>query len=78
MVHGDMDPSKHSEMRSYLNGPIVGMRADFHGFGIIFDTYDNDNLRDNPSVFVVKNFPSQAGGKVSDFVVRFSIHSTFV
>jgi mannose-binding lectin 1 len=65
-LHNDMDPSKHT-VSNYLSGPIVGLRTDFHGFGIVFDTYDNDNMRDNPSVFVVKNFPSRAGQPAGEF-----------
>jgi len=38
-----------------LNGPIFGMRSDFKGFGVMFDVYDNDNRRDNPSIFVLKS-----------------------
>ena len=36
-------------------GPLYGIREDFRGIGVIFDSYDNDNLRDNPLVFVIKN-----------------------
>lgn len=36
-------------------GPIFGMPSDFKGFGIIFDSYDNDNMRDNPVVSVIMN-----------------------
>lgn len=38
-----------------LNGPLFGLRSDFQGFGIVFDVYDNDNRRDNPSIFVLRN-----------------------
>jgi hypothetical protein len=31
------------------------MKSDFQGFGIMFDVYDNDNRRNNPTVFVLKN-----------------------
>ncbi|ETO17291.1 lectin, partial [Reticulomyxa filosa] len=40
---------------NYLAGPIFGIREDFEGFGICFDTYDNDGSRDNPRIFVIKN-----------------------
>ncbi|ETO05846.1 hypothetical protein RFI_31550 [Reticulomyxa filosa] len=36
-------------------GEIYGIREDFDGFGVIFDTYDNDNQRDNPLVFALSN-----------------------
>ncbi len=36
------------------------MRNDFNGFGIAFDVYDNDNRRDNPSIFVLKNDNGEA------------------
>lgn len=64
-LHKSMDPAMHAG--SYLSGPLVGLRADFHGVGIIFDTYDNDNMRDNPLVLVVKNFPAHPDEAVSDF-----------
>eukprot|EP01083_Nonionella_stella_P001089 3142_1 len=38
-----------------LNGPVYGLKDTYKGFGVIFDTYDNDALRDNPSIFVLKN-----------------------
>jgi mannose-binding lectin 1 len=38
-----------------LSGSVFGMRSDFDGFGVVFDVYDNDNRRDNPAVFVLKN-----------------------
>ena len=45
------------------------MRANFYGFGLVFDTYDNDNLRDNPSVFVLKHTPAPFDTDVmTDFV----------
>ncbi|RNE95142.1 putative lectin [Trypanosoma conorhini] len=43
------------------NGPIMGSPMDFTGLGIIFDTYDNDGLRDNPAVYVL--FNGEGAGK---------------
>lgn len=40
---------------NWMAGPVSGMRSDFKGFGVIFDTYDNDQNRKNPSIMVVKN-----------------------
>eukprot|EP01028_Stygiella_incarcerata_P001276 TRINITY_DN1209_c0_g1_i1.p1 TRINITY_DN1209_c0_g1~~TRINITY_DN1209_c0_g1_i1.p1 ORF type:complete len:509 (+),score=144.63 TRINITY_DN1209_c0_g1_i1:131-1657(+) len=34
-------------------GPLFGNQEDFIGFGIIFDTFDNDGSRDGPTVMVV-------------------------
>src|SRR4051794_24871351 len=31
------------------------MKQTYKGFGVIFDVYDNDNRRNNPSVFVLAN-----------------------
>jgi mannose-binding lectin 1 len=53
VLAGDMDPSFSSEPDS-LNGPIFGMKSEFKGFGVLFDVYDNDNRRNNPSVFVLE------------------------
>jgi mannose-binding lectin 1 len=36
-------------------GPVLGMTRNFRGIGILFDSYDNDNLRDNPVVVGVNN-----------------------
>jgi hypothetical protein len=47
-----MDPSFSGEPDA-LNGPIFGMKNEFKGFGVMFDVYDNDNRRNNPSVFVL-------------------------
>jgi hypothetical protein len=54
ILSGDMDPT-FSQEPDFLNGPIFGMKKDFKGTGIIFDVYDNDNRRNNPSVFVLQN-----------------------
>jgi len=36
-------------------GPLFGMPADFKGIGVIFDSYDNDLMRDNPATLFVNN-----------------------
>ena len=36
-------------------GPLAGMHENFQGIGIVLDTYDNDNRRDNPLVSLVEN-----------------------
>lgn len=59
VLAGDQDPTFSSEP-DFLNGPILGMKADFKGLGVLFDVYDNDNKRNNPSVFVLDNI---AGNK---------------
>jgi hypothetical protein len=61
LLHNEMDPSKGTA----LNGPLFGLRSDFHGIGVAFDSYDNDGSRDNPSVFVLKNFPGRDGEKAA-------------
>jgi hypothetical protein len=38
-----------------LNGPLLGMKSDFVGMGVVFDVYDNDNQRNNPSIYVLHN-----------------------
>ncbi|KPA76499.1 putative mitochondrial lectin [Leptomonas pyrrhocoris] len=38
-----------------FNGNIFGRAANFNGFGLLFDSYDNDNRRDNPMVSLVTN-----------------------
>eukprot|EP00475_Leptophrys_vorax_P029755 TRINITY_DN4394_c0_g1_i1.p1 TRINITY_DN4394_c0_g1~~TRINITY_DN4394_c0_g1_i1.p1 ORF type:complete len:469 (+),score=118.96 TRINITY_DN4394_c0_g1_i1:203-1408(+) len=60
VLSGEMDPSFHFEP-DFLNGPMFGLKDDFKGFGVIFDTYDNDGKRDNPSVFVVQNEEGRFG-----------------
>jgi len=39
----------------WVEGGVLGMRDDFNGFGVLFDTYDNDQNRKNPTVGVLKN-----------------------
>ena len=42
-------------------GPVVGTRsAGFRGVGIIFDSFDNDQQRDNPSVAILSKVDSPA------------------
>ena len=36
-------------------GPLFGHPAKFRGVGVLFDTFDNDGQRDNPSLNVVSN-----------------------
>jgi len=38
-----------------LDGNVLGMRNNFDGFGVIFDTYDNDGDGRNPTVMVLWN-----------------------
>ncbi|CAG9570987.1 putative lectin [Leishmania major strain Friedlin] len=37
------------------DGPLFGRPSTFNGFGVLFDSYDNDNRRDNPMVSLVYN-----------------------
>jgi hypothetical protein len=57
VLAGDHDPAFSTDPEA-LCGPVFGMKHDFNGFGVLFDTYDNDNRRDNPSVFVLKSAPA--------------------
>lgn len=50
----EQDPA-FSQDPDALTGPLFGMRNTFQGIGVIFDVYDNDNRRNNPAVFVVRN-----------------------
>jgi mannose-binding lectin 1 len=36
-------------------GPVLGMPSNFHGIGVLLDSYDNDNMRDNPAVVGIAN-----------------------
>lgn len=54
LLAGDQDPSFSSEP-DFLNGPIFGLKQDFKGIGVAFDVYDNDNKRNNPTIFVLNN-----------------------
>ncbi|GET86917.1 lectin, putative [Leishmania tarentolae] len=38
-----------------FHGPLFGRQPTFNGFGILFDSFDNDNRRDNPMVSLVYN-----------------------
>lgn len=59
ILSSEMDPAFTSDPDA-LTGPIFGMKNDFKGVGVIFDVYDNDNRRNNPSVFVLANFEGEA------------------
>ncbi|KAG5509553.1 hypothetical protein JKF63_06258 [Porcisia hertigi] len=37
------------------DGSVLGRSSTFKGFGILFDSYDNDNRRDNPMVSLIVN-----------------------
>lgn len=34
-------------------GPVMGMAGNFHGLGILLDSYDNDGGRDNPAIAAI-------------------------
>jgi len=48
------DPVLKAEPDS-LNGPLFGLKEKFKGMGVVFDQYDNDGDRANPSIFVIDN-----------------------
>ena len=52
-----LDKQQYIEDDSYesLLGNFYGIRKDFNGTAVIFDTYDNDNNGDNPLVFSIIN-----------------------
>lgn len=54
VLASEMDPS-FTQSAEALSGPLFGMKNDFKGFGVVIDVYDNDNRRNNPSVFVLSN-----------------------
>lgn len=54
VLAGEQDPS-FTQSPDALSGPLFGMKQDFKGFGVVVDVYDNDNRRNNPSVFVLSN-----------------------
>jgi len=61
ILNNTMHPSNTAENDwSWLTGPLFGMRDDFDGIGIVFDTYDNDGMRDNPKIFVLRNDRSKS------------------
>ena len=45
---------RRNKGHNYLSGSIFGMNDKFQGFGVVFDTYDNDGNRDNPAIFAIK------------------------
>ena len=36
-------------------GPVFGSRDKWHGLGVFFDSFDNDNKRNNPYVSAMVN-----------------------
>jgi hypothetical protein len=54
LLDGKQDPTYHSDV-AYLSGDVFGLKRDFKGVGVVFDVYDNDGKRDNPSIFVLYN-----------------------
>ena len=60
LLHESMDPrlsrtAFDASSPSSFSGSLFGIRPDFRGIGVLFDTYDNDVRRDNPVIFVLKN-----------------------
>jgi mannose-binding lectin 1 len=47
-------------------GPIFGNKDQFTGLGVILDTFDNDNKRDNPRIQIVYNDGSRSYDKNQD------------
>lgn len=54
-VGGDGMAFWYTQERPTNPGPILGHPQMFHGLGVLFDSYDNDGKRDNPSVMIVYN-----------------------
>jgi hypothetical protein len=54
LLHKNEDPHMSGNAPN-LQGPLFGLKENFRGIGIVFDVYDNDNGRNNPSVFVLEN-----------------------
>lgn len=50
VLSSDHDPSFADDDKG-LSGPVMGLMEDFEGMGVCFDVYDNDQRRNNPSVF---------------------------
>jgi hypothetical protein len=51
-------------------GSVMGMPPNFYGLGVLLDSYDNDNMRDNPAVAVLgalNNNPQTSWDPESDF-----------
>lgn len=61
ILDSSSDPILNKEPDS-LSGPLFGLKDTFKGMGVIFDTYDNDGDRANPSIFVLDH---TKGGKFS-------------
>lgn len=40
-------------------GTVMGMAANFHGLGIVLDSYDNDGNRDNPGIAVLASLEAE-------------------
>lgn len=59
VLAGELDPS-FTQGPDALSGPLFGLKNDFKGFGVVVDVYDNDNRRNNPSVFVLQNKEGKA------------------
>eukprot|EP00808_Paulinella_micropora_P005249 g4768.t1 len=60
LLDPNLDPSRHEGEPDWLNGPIFGLKEKFTGIGVCFDTYDNDNRRNNPQIFVLENFQAES------------------
>jgi len=52
VLSSDHDPSFADDDKG-LSGAVLGMKEDFEGLGVCFDVYDNDQRRNNPSVFTL-------------------------
>ena len=64
------DPSTIARSSDALEGPVLGMKADFTGLAVCVDVYDNDNKRNNPTIFVLEQLrgsPTTAWHHDSDY-----------
>jgi len=56
ILNSTMHPSNSApDDWTWLTGPLFGLKSAFDGVGIVIDTYDNDGMRDNPRIFVLRN-----------------------
>lgn len=63
-----------TERHTTAGGPLVGTPdSGFRGIGVVFDSFDNDGLRDNPAVHVL--VATDAASKPGDFTPTTDFHA---
>lgn len=58
-ILNDRHHPRRNKAHNYLSGPVMGMMEKFQGFGVVLDTFDNDQNKKNPAIYALSQQKNQ-------------------